>query len=134
MIKLALCLVAALIGANSAYATGTGSASRRVFNLRNSNGNFESSPAGQRRGWRSVGFWSGDQPRVGDLVVKRGNNGASHTVWEIESVQSDFTGSNGDQFWRGVMRDLVYTKTLNKSHTDALNEAAKTDPDVLPPH
>ncbi|MCC6749284.1 MAG: hypothetical protein IT371_16595 [Deltaproteobacteria bacterium] len=103
-----------------------------VFNLVNEAGRFETSSAGQRQGWRSVGFWSYRTPRVGDLIVKRANTGRGLSAWEIESVQRDFTGSNGESFWKGIMRDLVETQTFTQTHVDAIHDAARTQPELLP--
>ena len=104
-----------------------------VINLVNAGGNFESSGAGQRPGWRTVGFWSYRTPNVGDIIVKRGTGARQNlTVWELESVRKDFTGSNGDMFWKGLMRDLVFTNTLTQDHIDAIYEAGRTQPELLP--
>ena len=92
-----------------------------VFNLIHSAGSFESSPVGQRPGWRTYGFWSYRTPLVGDLLVKR-NNGGGLSAWELETVKRDFTGSNGDQWWTGRMRDLIFTNTMQPHHVEVLQD------------
>jgi hypothetical protein len=106
----------------------------QVFSLMRQRGNFESSPVAGRPGWRTVGFWSGAlrTPRVGDLIVKPGVQHPGPTVWELEQVKLNFTGSDSNQFWHGLMRDLVYTNTITHAHVEALEEAGRSDPDVRP--
>ena len=130
---LCLCLLAlALEGvaaANQRYVKTQ--AGIKVYSLVNLQGSFESSPAGQRPGWRTVGFWSFDTPKPGDVLVKRGNAGGL-SLWALEHVTRNFEGSNGDRFWTGLMRDLVFTNTATQAHTDAVHEAARSLPEILP--
>lgn len=98
-----------------------------VFNMMGMQGQFETRPIGSNR--RSVGFWSYRTPRVGDMLVRPGANGTK-TVWVIESVAHDFTGSNGDKYWKGTMRDLIGSNTMTENHWAALDSAARTQPSL----
>jgi hypothetical protein len=49
------------------------------------------------------------------------------TLWELEQVSHSFTGSDTNMFWRGLMRDVIFTKTVTDAHWQALEEAGRTD-------
>lgn len=76
-----------------------------IIDLRGHEGNFETSTDGQLVNRRSFGLWSMSMPRKGDLVIRP--VGKDNTLWVIESVERSFAGSEGDDYYKGVMVDVV---------------------------
>jgi len=96
-----------------------------VHNLMGQSGNFETSSAGQPTGVRTFCFWSRQQPQAGDFVVKpHSGDHTTKTLWQIEGTpRCTFTGSDGNQWWEGVMKDVVRHNLLTQQMVDLLTEA-----------
>jgi len=92
----------------------------RVFDLTGREGNYETSPNGYPPGTRSFGFWSYGTPVIGDLVSFLSNRTNSKVLYQIKSVALNFTGSNSDNFWKGVMIDVIYNKMLTEEMVGVL--------------
>lgn len=73
----------------------------RVIDLTKSAGNFETHSISPGR--RQYGLWSYAAPQPGDLVVIQRTGYI--VIYRLESTQRDFTGSDGNSFWRGEMVD-----------------------------
>lgn len=74
----------------------------RVIDLTKSAGSFETTSIAPGR--RIVRLWSYRKPEPGDLVVIQRTG--FRVIYRIDSLsESEFTGSDGNQFWRAEMQD-----------------------------
>lgn len=97
----------------------------QVFEMIPGCDDFEADSNGQPDGFRNVGFWScggwkrtfHQTPKVGDLIaIRRAENRVA--VYQLKSVKLSFTGSDGNEFWRGVMQDVIHFRMF----TDEMRE------------
>lgn len=96
----------------------------KIHNLIGQSGNFETSCSGQAPGVRTFGFWSFREPAVGDLVVKpKTDDPTTKTLWQIQHARCSFTGSDGNRWWEGVMKDVTHHKLLTQEMIDLLQQA-----------
>ena len=93
----------------------------QVFDLRQSSGNFETKSEGFTPGTRSFGIWSFRTPEPGDLIViQRPNN---NVIYIIDDVRLDFTGSDGNKWWKGTMRDVIFLSLVSDKIVQTLKQA-----------
>ena len=93
-----------------------------VINLIGREGNFETDSAGQPVGTRTFGLWSRAEPKEGELIViGRGSGKVCYEV--VGSARPFFTGSNGDRYWKGIMRDVNRLELWTNEKIDALKRA-----------
>ncbi len=90
----------------------------RVISLLGKAGRFETSFQDCEPGYRTFGYWDGETPKVGDIIVKpRSGEGAyaywaardvQLTIWEVTEIDwAVFKGSDENRFWKGTMRNLL---------------------------
>jgi len=95
----------------------------QVFDLRDQDGEFETSSIGFPVGTRSFGFWSFLTPRKGDLVViKRPLGIVCYIITKVDHKET-FAGSDTNRFWFGTMDDIV-KKKLETSEIEGALKAA----------
>lgn len=90
----------------------------KVFDLTNQQGFFTTSTHGQPEGHRTFGLWSAGPyctvyhqvPEPGDLIVIQ--RGTSRVLYQIKRCDKDFTGTDGNEWWKGVMEDVIAHQLL----------------------
>jgi hypothetical protein len=75
-------------------------------------GDFETSSAGQPYGVRTFGFWSLTNVQINDLVIIR--RPTKNALYKITEVKHDFTGSDDNMYWSGVMSDVIALNLMTK--------------------
>jgi len=99
-----------------------------VFEMVPGKEDFTADGNGVPEGFRNVGLWScgawgrnpHQTPAVGDLVfIHRPNK---KVVYRLTAIEFKFRGSDGNQWWTGVMQDVVWHNQLTQEIIDVLKE------------
>lgn len=102
-------------------------ANMQVFDLRAQQTFFETSANGFPLGTRSFKLWScgpcctrpHQTPREGDLIViARERNWVLYQI--IGSPSRLFRGSDGNEYWKGMMRDVIHHDAVTQQMVDVL--------------
>jgi len=98
----------------------------QIFEMLPGADDFSADSNGQPEGFRNVGLWSAggwgrtihQRPAVGDLVVITRSHGK--VLYRLNSIAYKFRGSDGNEWWEGVMEDVIAHNLLTQDMIDAL--------------
>ena len=89
-----------------------------MISLIGKEGQFRTDDMDQRPGFRTFGLWSVlDVHPLDVVVIKRS---AYLVAYSIEEVRCEYTGSDGNRWWTGVMKDIIYHDCLTSDIKGAI--------------